>query len=134
MIREAFSFIFDLMITGFEKIVEARILEAQKKGDFDNLPGHGEPLELNDDSTVAEDLRLAYKILKNADCIPPELELRNEIKKTEDLLKNMPDTAEEYRLINKLNYLIMKLNSVRQKDIAFDWPQHYSTKLMHRCG
>jgi len=122
------------MLTGFEKIVEARILAAQKKGEFDDLPGHGEPLKLQDDSTVAEDLRLAYKILKNADCIPPEIELRHEINKTEDLLRSMPAAKEEYRLINKLNYLIMKLNSTRQKDIAFDWPQHYSTKLMRRCG
>ncbi len=122
------------MLTGFEKIVEARIQAAQKEGEFDNLPGHGEPLNLEEDGTVSEDLRLAYKILKNADCLPPELELRNEIKKTEDLLQNMPDAAEEYRLIKKLNYLIMKLNSTRQKDIAFDWPQQYSSKLMRRCG
>ncbi len=122
------------MLTGFEKIVEARILAAQKKGEFDNLPGHGDPLKLQDDSTIAEDLRLAYKILKNADCIPPEIELRHEIKKTEDLLQSMPTAAEEYRLINKLNYLIMKLNSTRQKNIAFDWPQQYSTKLMRRWG
>ena len=118
------------MLTGFEKIVEARILAAQKKGEFDNLPGHGEPLKIQNESAIAEDLRLSYKILKNADCIPPEIELRHEIKKTEDLLKNMPTVSEEYRLINKLNYLIMKLNSTRQKDISFDWPQHYSTKLM----
>jgi len=122
------------MLTGFEKIVEARILAAQKNGEFDDLTGHGEPLKLQDDSTVAEDLRLSYKILKNANCIPPEIELRNEIRKTEDLLQSMPAAAEEYRLINKLNFLIMKLNSTRQNNIAFDWPQHYSQKLMRRCG
>ncbi len=125
-------FKFYLMLTGFEKIVEARILAAQKKGEFDDLPGHGEPLKLRDDSVIAEDLRLSYKILKNADCIPPEIELRHKIKKTEELLQSMPAAAEEYRLINKLNYLIMKLNSTRQKDITFDWPQHYSTKMMRR--
>ncbi len=32
------------MITGFEKIVEERIKQAQKNGEFDNLPGFGKPL------------------------------------------------------------------------------------------
>ena len=122
------------MLTGFEKIVEARILAAQKKGEFDDLHGHGKPLKIQDESAVAEELRLSYKILINADCIPPEIELRHKIKKTEDLLRSMPAAAEEYRLINKLNYLIMKLNSTRKNDISFDWPQRYSTKLMRRCG
>ncbi len=120
------------MLTGFEKIVEARIQAAQKNGEFDDLPGHGEPLKNQDDSAISEELRLSYKILKNADCIPPEIELRHKIKKTEDLLQSMPTATEEYRLINKLNYLIMKLNSTRPKNIAFDWPQRYSTKMMRR--
>jgi DTW domain-containing protein YfiP len=59
------------MIPGFTKIVEERIRRAQKKGEFENLEGTGEPLNLADDQAVAEELRLAYKILKNADCLPP---------------------------------------------------------------
>ena len=73
----------------FQKIIEKRIKEAQKRGEFDNLPGHGEPLEVEDDSHVPEDLRLAYKILKNADCLPPELQLRKEIRQMEDMLDNI---------------------------------------------
>jgi hypothetical protein len=74
------------MFPGFDKLVEERIKNAQKKGDFNNLPGSGKPLDLDEGSCVAEDLRLAYKILKNADFVPPEIEIKNEIKKTEDLL------------------------------------------------
>ena len=47
------------MITGFEKIVEERIRQAQKNGDFDNLSGAGKPLNLEDISQIPEDLRLA---------------------------------------------------------------------------
>jgi len=117
---------------GFDKIVEQRIRAAQKKGDFENLDGTGEPLKFSDDSNIPEDLRLAYKILKNAHMTPPEIELKNEILRTEDLLHEMKDTAEKYRTIKKLNFMIMKLNTMRNSNIAFDAPQHYSDKLINR--
>ena len=97
------------MIPGFDKIVEERIRKAQKKGEFENLEGSGKPLNLLDDQTVAEELRLAYKILKNADCLPPEIELKKEIQQTEELLSGMGETAAKHRTLKKLNYLIMKL-------------------------
>ena len=58
---------------GFQRIIEKRIQEALDRGDFDDLPGRGKPMQIEDDSGVPEDLRLAYKVLKNADCLPPEL-------------------------------------------------------------
>ena len=73
------------MIPGFNKIVETRILTAQKNGEFDDLEGSGKPLKLDDGCCVPEELRLAYKVLKNADFVPPEIELKKEIKQTEDL-------------------------------------------------
>ncbi len=120
------------MIPGFAKIVEERIRRAQKKGEFDNLAGSGEPLNLLNDQTVAEELRLAYKILKNADCLPPEIELKKEIRQTEDLLSAMTETTEKYRAIKKLNFLIMKLNTLRSTAIEFEEPQKYSDKLIEK--
>ena len=55
-------------------IAEKRIAEAIANGDFDDLPGSGKPLELDDDSLLPEELRLAYRILKNAGFVPPEIE------------------------------------------------------------
>jgi hypothetical protein len=119
------------MLTGFETIIEERIKIAQKRGDFDNLPGAGKPI-IFDDANVPEDLRLAYKILKNADCVPPEIELKKEIIQTEELLAGMEDTAEKYHVLKKLNFLIMKLNSIRNTSIAFEIPQKYMGKLTGR--
>lgn len=98
----------------FEKIAEERIKEAMERGEFDNLPGKGKPLVLEEESHLPPDLRMAYKILKNAGCLPPELELRKEIRTTKDMLAGMKDTQEKYRQIKKLNYLIMKLNMTRR--------------------
>jgi hypothetical protein len=122
------------MIPGFEKIVEERILKAQKEGDFDNLEGAGKPLNLEDLSGIPEELKLSYRILKNADCLPPEIEIKKEIYKTEDLLSGMDDTAEKYKVMKKLNFLIMKLNSLRKSSIEFEMPEKYFSNLVERFG
>jgi hypothetical protein len=120
------------MISGFEKIVEERIRRAMEKGEFEDLDGTGEPLALENDSHLPEDLRLAYKILKNAECLPPEIELRKDIEKTEDLLSALPETAQKYQLLKKLNFLILKLNAMRQTSIANEIPQHYAGRIVSR--
>lgn len=120
------------MFTGFEKIVEERIRRAQKKGEFENLDGAGKPLVFEQDQAVPEDLRLAHKILKNAGCVPPELEVKKEIRQTEDLLAEMSGTTEKYRVLKKLNYLVMKLNSLRTGSVVFDVPQHYMGQVAGR--
>lgn len=122
------------MITGFERIVEERIVKAQKSGDFNHLPGSGRPLELCADQHIPEEMRLPYKILKNAGCLPPEIELKKEIQRIEDLLSDMPDTAERYRTLKKLNFLIMKLNASRQGDARFDVPQQYLAAVSERLS
>ncbi|HSM47779.1 MAG TPA: DnaJ family domain-containing protein [Draconibacterium sp.] len=122
------------MIPGFEKIVEERILIAQRKGEFDNLEGAGKPLNLDELAGVPEELKLSYKILKNADCLPPEIEIKKEIHKTEDLLAGMDDTAEKYKVMKKLNFLIMKLNSIRKSSVEFEMPEKYLSNLVERFG
>lgn len=66
---------------------ERHILDAQTKGEFDDLPGRGEPLTLDDDLHVPPELRAGYRLLKNAGCLPPELEQRREAVALVDLLK-----------------------------------------------
>jgi hypothetical protein len=118
----------------FQKIVEKRIKEAQKKGAFDDLPGSGEPLEFEDDSGIPEELRLAYKILKNADCLPPELMLKKEIRRMEDMLEDVPDEREKCRLIKKINYKIMKLNMTRNRPPLLEETQIYYDKLVDKMA
>ena len=120
------------MLPGFEKIVEERIRSAQRKGEFEKLSGHGKPLVFSDDSHVAEELRLAYKILKNADCLPPELEMKKEIRQAEELLQGMPESAEKYHAIKRLNFLILKLNAMRKTPVMLEERQYYSSKLVER--
>jgi hypothetical protein len=122
------------ILPGYEKIVEQRIKEAMEKGEFDNLPGKGKPLPIEDDSHVPEDLRLAYKLLKNADCLPPELLEKKEILQMEDMLTTIPDEKERYKLIKKINYKIMKLNAMGKKSPLLEEKQIYYKKLLDKIA
>ncbi len=44
----------------------------------------------------------------------------------------MEDTAEKYRILKKINFLIMKLNSIGRGSIEFELPQKYEEKLTRR--
>ena len=119
---------------GYLKIVERKIQEALERGEFDNLPGRGKPLLLEEDSHIPEELRVAYKILKNADCLPPELEAKKEIRQMEDLLADIPDEKERYKLIKKFNYMIMKLNMMGKRSPLFEEKQIYYKKLVDKIS
>jgi hypothetical protein len=115
-------------------IAERKIQEAILNGELDNLPGKGKPLKLDDESHIPEELRLAYKILKNADCLPPELELKKEIVQLKDLLQGMEDVEERYRLTKRLNFQIMKLNMTRRVSPLLEEDQVYFEKVAERLG
>ena len=119
---------------GLQDIIEIRIKAAQERGEFDNLPGQGEPLHMEDDSRIPEDLRLAHKILKNANCLPPEIELKKEIRQMEDMLEHIPDEKEKYRQVKRINYTIMKLNMIRKKPFILEESQLYYDKLAEKMG
>ena len=116
------------------RLAEERIRDAIQRGEFDNLPGSGKPLILEDDRHIPDDLRLAYKILKNADCLPPELELKKEIRKAEELLSSVADEGEKYRQLQKVNFLIMKLNEMRKGSVQWEEKQFYYTKIVDKVG
>jgi hypothetical protein len=68
----------------FSRIAENRIAEAMREGVFDDLPGRGEPLDLEEYFSAPEDLRMAYSILKSANYVPSEVLLRNEVARLQD--------------------------------------------------
>ena len=121
------------MLSGFTKLVEQRIQAAQRNGEFEDLQGSGKPIEFADDCRIPEDLRMAYKMLKNADYAPPEIEIKKQILTTEDLLDGMPEGREKYKAIKKLNYLVMKLNCLRRAPVNLEEPQ-YSGQIIDRLS
>lgn len=97
----------------FDLIAEQRIAEAQSRGEFDDLPGQGRPLALDDDPLVPEDLRVAYRVLKNAGFVPPEVQQLKDIRELERFIAEAPDDAERTRALRKLQALALALESAR---------------------
>ncbi|WKW37487.1 DnaJ family domain-containing protein [Enterobacter mori] len=111
--------------------VERHISDAQRKGEFDNLPGSGEPLVLEDDSHIAPELRAGYRLLKNAGCLPPELEQRREAVELVDLLKSVrKDDPRHNELSRRLTLIELKL---RQAGVSTDFLRgEYCERLMQK--
>ena len=79
---------------GWERIAENRIREAMQEGEFDNLPGAGKPIDLDGYFKLPEHLRVAYSILKSANCVPAEVDLLNEIAALEQRLQAAPEAQQ----------------------------------------
>lgn len=107
------------MIPGFEKIVEQRIQKAREEGQFDNLPGSSKPIKF-EEYHGPDELKLSYKILKNAGFLPPEIELKKKIHQTEQLLEAVQNNSHQKdKLETRLSYLLAKLDSVRTEQRGF---------------
>jgi hypothetical protein len=122
-----------MSINAWRRKAEERISQAIDEGKFNDLPGMGKPLELEDDSRVPEELRLAYKVLKNAGYTPPELEARKELRQVEDMLKNAPDEKARYQALKRMNYLSMKLATLRPDSALFE-DNRYSDRVVDVLG
>lgn len=112
---------------------ERHIEEAQRCGDFDNLPGSGEPLVLDDDSHIPVQLRAAYRLLKNAGCLPPELELRKQALEIQDLLRSVQEQHADYPVLSK-RLALLELRLV-QAGMSTDFLQgEYAGKVLQRVN
>ncbi|WP_166244485.1 DnaJ family domain-containing protein [Paenibacillus turpanensis] len=86
----------------YQRLAEDRIREAMERGEFDNLPGKGKPLDLDDLSHVPEELRVGYKLLKNAGVLPEEMQLRKDMVTLTDLIRSCTQQEERNRLQRQL--------------------------------
>lgn len=77
---------------------------------FDNIPGGGKAVDPDDDHLFPESLRRAYRILKNSNCLPRELELRSRIHNMQTLLNMVEDPQGKDNINRKLALLILSLN------------------------
>jgi hypothetical protein len=116
-------------------LAEKRIAEALSRGELDGLPGQGRPLALDDDPLVPEDLRVAYRILKNAGYVPPEVEDLRAIADLERLLDAIPEGEPRRSAVLKLDLLRSRLEQSRRgrsPDCAAQ--RQYRSRLLARLG
>ena len=98
-----------------EKAVEAIIREAQERGDFDNLKGKGQPIDLNAYFETPEDLRLAYSALKNAGVVSAEVELLQEIAALKERLTITYEESQRSRIKKLIQEKQMQFNIMMER-------------------
>jgi hypothetical protein len=103
-----------------ERIAEEKIREAVERGEFDHLPGAGKPLPDEDElALVPPELRMAYRVLKNAGYIPEEVRLRREIEDVAKLLDLREDHTPDFREgLTRLHLLMQRLGEMRGGNLA----------------
>jgi hypothetical protein len=99
----------------FSRIVENRIREAMQEGVFDDLPGRGQPLNLEEYFSAPEDMRMAYWILKNANCVPAEVQLMNDVSRLKHAVAQARDATTRQSLQRTLLDLQMELAIVLER-------------------
>ena len=113
-------------------LAEQKINEALRKGTLTPERLKGKPLELEDDSFVPAELKMAYKILKNSGYLPPEVTERREVERLEDLIEHSQDEHERLRQMKKLQILMMKVDARRGfRSSITEQDQYYRQVVEH---
>lgn len=96
-----------------EHIAESRLAEAIARGEFADLPGFGRPLDLEDLSGVAPELRASYLLLKGAGVLPEEMQVRKELLALHDLLAACEDEGVRTDLEERRTRLLLRYERLR---------------------
>jgi hypothetical protein len=115
-----------------DALVEQRISAAAARGEFDNLPGAGEPLELDDDALVPEEVRVANRIMKNAGFVPPAVEHLRALRDLQNESGGSEDSATRRKLQAKMLALDMALESLRGSSTVV--PLEYRRRIAERLS
>lgn len=115
-------------------LAEKRIADAIDRGEFAELPGAGRPLDLSDDPLVPEDVRTAYRILKNAGYVPPEVEALRAISALERLIDETPEGEQRRSALLKLELLRSELERTRPGRASATRQPHYRARILSKLA
>lgn len=113
------------MIYALRLIAERKISQAVKDGELNVEGWRNKPLPDEDYSLIPPDLRMAYKLLKNSGYLPPEIEAKKEIQKLEELIAATEDEHTRVKQLKKLNFLVLKLNSMRRRPVHLEQDEYH---------
>ena len=94
----------------FERLVEQKIQEAMREGEFENLEGEGQPINLDLYFATPPELRAGYSVLKNAGVLPEEMELLKEANAIRLELDACQDEETRRELKRSISQTLLKYN------------------------
>jgi Domain of unknown function (DUF1992) len=100
-------------IDSWEGHVEQMIREAQERGEFDNLPGAGKPLDLTDNPYAGE-WQSAFRTARNAGAAPLWVELDREIAAEREQLREMGQRSARHLQAERAHLEQARLEQARQ--------------------
>ena len=71
-------------------------------------------------------------MLKNAGCVPLEVELSNEVESLRRLVLDLDEGEEKRGRVRELNFKLMKLELTRKRPLSLELLPHYRDKLLDR--
>jgi hypothetical protein len=95
-------------------VAERKIEEAAAAGAFDDLPGAGSPLHLEDLSHIPPEMRAAYIILRNAGCLDAPVPAGRQVNMG-DLLEGAPEEKRVYGKMRRLKALTARVRRAEEK-------------------
>ena len=113
-------------------IAERKISKAIKEGSLNTEGWKGRPLPMEDDHLIPADLKMAYKMLKNAGFVPPEIEAKKEIHKLEEMIAQTEDEHVRIKQLKKLDILLLKLNVQMNRPINLEEHKKYHRKVVEK--
>lgn len=93
----------------FDLLAERRILEALERGELNDLPGAGRPLEFDDEPLLDPTQRMFNRVLKNAGFAPQEVLLRKDIAELRAAVAEAPEGARRDALKRELALAVLRL-------------------------
>ena len=95
------------------------LTESHQSGELQSAPSYGKPLNLGDGyNETPEELRMGFKILKDAGIVPPEVELMREIETLRQSVAGLPEDSDaarqgRQRLSEMQQQLALRLEKLR---------------------
>lgn len=99
----------------FDRIIEAIIQEAMERGEFDNLPGKGKPIDLTEYFETPEEVRLANSVLKNAGMTSREVDLLKEIAELKQILVAILDEKKRQEIERQIQQKHVEFNLLMER-------------------
>lgn len=91
-------------------LISARIREAEDRGEFDNLPGAGKPLQACDDPENA----LLNRLVKESGGVPEFVSLSRELTRLREELRETGDRTRRQDILKEMSIMEARIDLARK--------------------